>query len=576
MVTVFDYYHGEEGEVVHRHWMIGKRRLIYSMQLRGNPHRAFVLEHTSSDIAIDPLLKPGDKTVFVRLGRYSAIWVKKGDEFHPEVEQAIERAREKHRRFFRYENIVSFSRFLATLYVLVIAARKRIPVRLREPVEKPPALPTTPVKVFLSYRRSNVLLAHEFYNKLKREAKVDVWIDQERQRTVLPEHELAIASWLQQAIDSCQVFMVLLTEESVTSSWVKNEIVWATEKAKRENGFHLIVLKLGQVEIPDFARKAQYVLDSKSLSYHEIVEELYAAVYQRRGRREWLEHQRARGWPGFQREERRFFNPPLTGCGKAISLDWTRTEDTINWTLEYEKDGRKERVTGSGQTQVVDLGIRPGDLIGFLHSHRRTHMRSGDPGLTADDVFQNYTQQLPRRSWDEASRPLAARIGNLILFVCGLLIIGLIEYFYFRYLFRYFVTELAASESPDSISARNFTIVATVIVVEFAAYMLIRGLNQVIFYARPSEFGNRSGKTAFWYSVQASVFLGTKAVLDSILNIVIFWIVYALTVGLIIILFQPVFGDVMLAYRSCAVIGYCFCLLIEAVFLWDLIREARA
>lgn len=576
METVSNYYHGEEGEVVDSNWICGKSRLIYWMQLRGNPHRAFVSMHTRSDISIDPLLRPGDKTVFVRLGQYSAIWVKKGDEFYPKLEQVIERSRESIRVLNKYRNIASYSRFLAMLYGLMVAARTRIPVRLREPVEKPSTLPTTPLTVFLSYSNKNVLLAHEFYNNLKQKAKVDVWLDLTRQRAESPEQDQDIASWLQRAIDSSQVFMVLLTKESVASEWVRNEIVWATEKAQREHNFHLILVKLGKAQIPDFARNAKYIFDSESLSYHEIVEELFAAVYQRRGRREWLEEQRKLGWPEAEREQKGYFHPPLTNSGRALSLDWIRKGETIHWTLEYEKDGRKTRIKGSGESEIVDLDIRPGDKIGFLQetkyfqSRIGIYMRSGDPSLSPHDVFQSYIRQLPRRSWDEVPRPLAARISNLLLFSCGLLVIALTEYFYISY----FVKDLSTIEPPSWIEARHFTIVATIINLEFAAYMLIRGLYQVIYYARPFEFGDRSGKTALRYSVKALSYLGITLIFDSILNIFIFVAFYVLTVGIIIQLFHTVFGgDPALAFSYGAAIGYGLYVVDEVFPLWDLIKE---
>jgi hypothetical protein len=573
MVTVFNYYHGEEGEVVHSNWIIGKRKLIYSIQLRGNPHRAFVLEHTGSDISIDPILKPGDKTVLVRLGQYSAIWVNKGAEFHPEVEQAIERARERKQYFLRYRNIVSYSRFLATLFVLRIAARTRIPVRLSEPVEKPSTLSITPITVFLSYRSTNVLLAQEFYNNLKRDAKVDVWIDQERQHQVPPEHEHAIASWLQNAIDSCQLFMVLLTEESVNSDWVRNEIIWATEKAQRDDSFHLIVLKLGQVKLPEVARLAQCVLDSESLSYYEMVEETYAAVYQRPGRREWLEEQRLRGWPGITREQTSNYRPPLTDCGRAISLDWIRTADTIHWTLEFEKDSGNERVKGSGQAEVVDLGIRPGDLVGVLedpHNHRRIYMRSGDLSLSPDEVFQNYVRYLPYRSWDDAPRTLAARISNLLLFVCGLLIIGLTEYFVVSNAIR----TASTMEPLPGLDARNSAIFLTILSTELGAYILIRALGQVVFYARPSEFADRSGKSALLYSAKALGSLGVALFLDPLLNFLIFVLLYGFTIGTILLLLEAALGyDMTLVLAYGATIGYGFYVLDEVFPFWDLIKE---
>jgi len=533
--------------------------------------------HTRSDISIDPLLKPDDKAVFVRVGKYSAIWVKKGAEFHPQLQEAIERTRKWTWYFLRHRKIASYSRFLAMLYGLRIAARTHIPVTWREPVEKPSTLLSTPLTVFLSYRSKNVLLAHEFYNSLKQKGKVDVWMDLTRQHDDLPDHDQAIASWLQKAIDSCQVFVVLVTEESVTSDWVRNEIIWATEKAQKANNFHLILLKLGQVEVPDFARKAQYVLDSQSLSYPEIVEELYAAVHQRRGRCEWLEEQRRRGWPKAQREQKGHYQPPLTDCGRAISLDWIRSEDTIHWTLEYERDGRKTRDKGSGEVDVVDLDIRPGDPIGFVqertsyrHRARRTYMRSADPSLRPDDVFWNYTQHLPRRSWDEAPRPIAAQVSNLLLAICGLLIIGLIEYFYLRYLIK----DPSTSQPPAWIDGGNFIIISAVITMEFAAYMLIRGLYQVIFYARPSEFGDRAGKAALRYSVKALGYLGITLVFDSILNVFIFVFLYAFTVGAILLLLQTIFGhDMRLVYSYGAAIGYGFYVLDEMFPLWDIIKE---
>lgn len=303
MGGIGQYFHGEEGEVARLRWAAFGDMVIYRMELRGNPHRSFAQAY-GSDIAIDPILRPGDTARYVRLDKYCGVWVRPGDELGEGLETALSRQRKLLWYIRMYLNLGP----LAIPWAMVwLPLRTRVPVRLGWPGERPPSdAPATRISIFVSYSSREEERARRFCEELRKDARAEIWFAADRSEEAPQppkdeedeeneEHQRRLAQWLEQAIFGCQAFLLVLTEMSVHSEWVRREIRWAAEK-QRSGDFHLICLKLDAVAAP--ALESEFTLiDCRGLSPGEIAEELYAAVYRRRGRREWLREQAALGRP---------------------------------------------------------------------------------------------------------------------------------------------------------------------------------------------------------------------------------------------------------------------------------------
>ena len=136
-------------------------------------------------------------------------------------------------------------------------------------------------------------------------------------------------------------------------------------------------------------------------------EELYAAIFGRQSRRAWLatlpagapvDKGRTIGYGDFELES-----------GTVVRFDWaahpdpstTSAGNDIHWQLEYTtRSGEQRRVTGGGEEDPVDLGMRPGDRVGYFKVRWRhgSHvlsvlglwMRSADFAVTSDTVLDQY------------------------------------------------------------------------------------------------------------------------------------------------------------------------------------------
>jgi len=131
------------------------------------------------------------------------------------------------------------------------------------------------------------------------------------------------------------------------------------------------------------------------LQFGEIAEELYAAVYQRVGRRAWVEEQHRRGW--HEREPRTpGYEHLMSDGGTAVALHWIEEGDSFRWVLEFEADGIEKRVAGRGPWQVVDVDICPGDSVGCIALGHLNPlcMRSRDLNLSYGDVIVKYQEKV--------------------------------------------------------------------------------------------------------------------------------------------------------------------------------------
>ena len=115
-------------------------------------------------------------------------------------------------------------------------------------------------RTFISYSRTDKEFALELALEL-RSSGFDIWLDQ----LDIPTG----SRWddeVERALDSCEIFMVILTPASSTSNNVKDEIGYAIDSGKR-----ILPILLENAKIPLRLRRFQYV-DFTKKSYEEGVE----------------------------------------------------------------------------------------------------------------------------------------------------------------------------------------------------------------------------------------------------------------------------------------------------------------
>ena len=363
------------------------------MFLEGNPYRTDTLDY-GSDIGIDPAIKPGCTAHYVRLDSTCGLWVEKGHELSPAVDEALRRChenREKYIQRHRY-SLKTFGR----PWLEQLAKESGIPVTIQgvdrgRPQPTPTRRPSS-VSMFLSYSHQDVLLAREFFNSLTKEAKVATWFDL-AQSEASPTHEQEVEEWLRRAIDRSQLLLVLLTRASAASKWVSDEIAWAAERAREDENFHLLLLNLEAGSIPPVGVAPAFTLYCKGLDFGVVLEELFAMIDGRPGRSVWREEQMARGWEPSPEPARRQREGVKTEAGVAEKLAIEFRFGEIYWRLSYyTNEGVLKEAEGQGLDEVVDPRISKGDRIAF-YMHNGIFplwMRSDDLTLTPGDVMRDY------------------------------------------------------------------------------------------------------------------------------------------------------------------------------------------
>ena len=231
-----------------------------------------------------------------------------------------------------------------------------------------------------------------------------MWFDL-NQAGEAPEHRRRIETWLREAIYGSRGFILLWTKAARELSWVNKEISLASENASRDPDFHFIILKLDDEPVPADTFGTSYEIDCHDLwPVNGLNEEIFAVVTRRRGRIAWIEQNRLRGIHLLGKEDgSRGYEPFVSESGIAISLRHGEEDSNLIWQLDYEKYRRLYRASGCDEDQAVDLGIRPGDEVGFFICHRASHgrfwpgaplwMRSGDLDLKPEDVLGSYWQR---------------------------------------------------------------------------------------------------------------------------------------------------------------------------------------
>lgn len=380
MAGITNYYHGESGLVADCGYMTDKGMRMHVLRLEDNPHREQTRDY-GSDIGVDPLLEIGQQALYVRLDRYGGVWVREQDQFYPELQEAVDRVIRDRSGTWMEPGISDDTR--------------------RKLEEQPSDQPATEASFFLSFSSKNVLLARQIFEGLKHDAKVEVWFDLD-QEGESPEHTRRIERWLREAVHNSRGFVLLWTKAAKESRWVRKEILWASEKASRDPDFHFVVLKLDDEPIPPVLIEIRCLVDCHNLwPMHGVDEELFAAVARRPGRIAWIEEHYLRG---IEPEDdgnsilygaKRGYEPFRSDSGVAISLRHWEEDGEFCWRLDYEKNRRLHKAFGRGEKQIVDLGIRTGDDVGFfIYGSEPLWMRSRDLRIRPGGVWLTYKQRI--------------------------------------------------------------------------------------------------------------------------------------------------------------------------------------
>lgn len=473
MAGIANYYHGEGGEVVRLGWAADPELLFFVLELEGDPHRRTAQVY-GSDISIDPDLRPGDRAVYIRLGTTTGIWLRQGEEQGPALEHALQRAGENQRWMEEFSRAGGRRK----AWLAGLARQTGRPVRELGEDEVLSEAPRLDLSLFLSYSSSDVLLARDLYERLREEARVDVWFDLAQGGETL-RHEEEVRAWLRGGVHSCKGLVLLLTRSSAASQWVQAEIGMARERMAEDPGFRLVVLQMEDAPVP----AGLSFVDGRGLSPGEILEELYAKIYGREGRQDWLRRQGKA-----PRAAQRDAPPLLTRAGEAVSFSWRRRGWDLEWCLVVRHGDEIERVEGRGDSAMADLGIRPGDQVAFFVSDKvPLWMRSKDLALTPAAVVRHYRKVLQKP-------PPAVRAANLALLAAGLAVVWLVGRFAHQEIFGSLFTGVPPGIDPAQV-ARATPWVRGMLAGAIGLY----GLCQVARVAHPLQFRGRSARGILEY-----------------------------------------------------------------------------
>ena len=111
-------------------------------------------------------------------------------------------------------------------------------------------------------RRFDVFLSHAHANA-EHVVKLDAWLRRAGLKVWYDGRNLApgkqVYSELHEAIPTCRNLIVVLSEESVASAWVKDEVDAAGTHQKKHPRFGLIPIRLDEVEPPDLLASRKYI-----------------------------------------------------------------------------------------------------------------------------------------------------------------------------------------------------------------------------------------------------------------------------------------------------------------------------
>lgn len=433
MAGVSSCYHGETGRVIERTWLADDDQLFFVIRLDDDPHRKFSYAY-GSDIRIDPAIVVGDHVTFVRLDAYCGLWVRAAEAHYPQLKMALDRSGlyDQILRDWSYDLSDAGLLRKGFLWLFRSISLKRLQTRTGISVrtvasdqawfEGDDESSEKKATFFLSYSSRNVLMARQLYEDIIATTDVDVWFDLTKGGEA-GDHDKHVEEWLNRAVGESRGLVVLLTKASVKSDWVAKEIGWAGERARTEPGFQLIVLKLADVSVPAATAACGHVIDAEGLWWDNgIVEELFAALYDRPGRQAWLRKHAELGIEGPHRDPDTVvfhYEDYESEAGIAEELRSYFKDGHFYWELSYRRGKQLYSVSHMGMQCAVDLGIKKGDRIASFVSHRNSRarflsglpvwMRSDELSLSAEQVIADYREKVPE---EDRFRTLPLRPGE--------------------------------------------------------------------------------------------------------------------------------------------------------------------
>jgi hypothetical protein len=417
MSGIINYFHGETGVVADRWWQLLNTKVALCVELAENPHRVVARDY-NGDISIDPLIVNGNDVVYLRLDDTCGMWVRECDQYGRGWDAALARVLENRRKWMERWNEHDADAAVALAKELFEETGDPIRIVIGEP-EPLGERPSTDVGFFLSYSSRDALLARQIYEDLRTDGKASVWFDMAQPADSGRQHEEAIREWLKISVELCKGFILLLTRTALESTWVQQEIGFARELQRHHPDFRILALKVNDVPIPDSVQAAVKVIDCNGIWWSNgLNEELFAALYNREGRRAWLDKSGSRASAGSVLTYADF----ATDSGEITRFSWQATpgvpsssfKKEISWSLQYRRsDGAVLTVDGRGKDQPVDLDMTVGCRAAFLVVRRRfgSHlypgvplwMRSKDLSLTSDSVLNRYYDALEPKQAEPAA-----------------------------------------------------------------------------------------------------------------------------------------------------------------------------
>ncbi|HEY3496649.1 MAG TPA: toll/interleukin-1 receptor domain-containing protein, partial [Polyangiaceae bacterium] len=387
MSGIISYFHGESGTADKSWWELSGATPTYCLTIDGDPHREFAYD-SGADIGIDPGIASGDPVIYLRLEDTTGIWVRAALQSADELKLAIARVLQNRRYVERWRHAQSDDDFVTIareihktsgepLWVMANHTSDAAVAVLRAGWALfnatyggiPDERPQTTVSYFLSHAAEDTLLCRRIFEDLTNAGNAKAWFDLAQPAEGVPADDTAIAEWLRNSIYAANGFVSLWTEHAAQSAWVKLELTWAEKLRRSRPDFEVIVLKLRDLEVPADLQAQCTVIDCNEIWWSNgLNEELYAAVYRRQPRRAWL----AALQPGAPVSAGTTigYDDFISDSGVVVQFDWTSDPahaESLQWRLEYRRrDGSQRRVTGGGSDSAADLGMKPGDAIGFF------------------------------------------------------------------------------------------------------------------------------------------------------------------------------------------------------------------
>jgi TIR domain len=130
-------------------------------------------------------------------------------------------------------------------------------------------------RAFLSHSHADKKVVSSFYTFLKEVAKIPVWYDQYNLTS-----STQISTGLAESITKCQSMIIVLSKDSVSSGWVKEEYNFAVGQRAQVREFSIIPVVIDECPIPGFLQTTKWIdLRSGRLDAHSAYDLLTSFYY---------------------------------------------------------------------------------------------------------------------------------------------------------------------------------------------------------------------------------------------------------------------------------------------------------